>query len=215
MQNSDLWTRITSLYGSQTSPAILCVQIAWLAPEILVSKGSGTHLWFCACKTATLGPDLQVCMGRRPHLWFRTHITVCLAQVSSLYVFQPSPVVLFMQYSDFRTGFKSLCGPQTILEVFACKTATLGPDLQVCMGPRPNVWYWAHILVPIGPSPHLWFLYAKQRLVEQHKRVYRYQTSPVVSCTQTRVNSTRITSFYGFQPSSVVFVCKTATCGIA
>ena len=22
-----------------------------------------------------------------------------------------------------------------------CKTATLGPDLQVCMGPRPHLWF--------------------------------------------------------------------------
>ena len=109
-----------------------------------------------------------------------------------------------MQNSDYRTGFTSLCGPQTTLEVFTCKTATLGPDLQVCMCPIPNVWYWAHILVPIGPSPHLWFLYAKQRLVEQHKSVYGYQTSPVLLCTPTSVISTRITSFFGFQPSSVV-----------
>ena len=32
--------------------------------------------------------------------------------------------------------------------VFACKTATLGPELQVSIGPRP----------------HLWFLHSKQRL---------------------------------------------------
>ena len=36
----------------------------------------------------------------------------------------------------------------------ACKTATLGPELQVSVGPRP----------------HLWFFHAKQRLLEQNNK---------------------------------------------
>ena len=51
------------------------------------------------------------------------------------------------------------------IEDFVCKTATLDTDLQVCMGPRPNVWYWALITacleqeyqVYMGSSHHLWF----------------------------------------------------------
>ena len=70
------------------------------------------------------------------------------------------------------------------------------------------------ILVSMGPSPHLWLLYAKQRLVDQHTSLYGYHTSPVVLCIQTSVISTRITSFYGFQPSSVVLYMKTATLGL-
>ena len=53
-QTSSLSTKITSLYGSQTSPVGLCMQAAWLAPELLVSLGPIPHLWFCAFKTATL-----------------------------------------------------------------------------------------------------------------------------------------------------------------
>ena len=56
MQNSGFWTRISSLYGSQTSSVVF------------------------ACKTAHLGPEFQVSMGPRPHLWFSAHITACLAQ---------------------------------------------------------------------------------------------------------------------------------------
>ena len=37
---------------------------------------------------------------------------------------------------------------------FASKTATLGPELQVS----------------VGPSPHLWFLHAKQRLLDQNNK---------------------------------------------
>ena len=75
-----------------------------------------------------------------------------------------------MQNSAFSTWITCLRGSQTSLEVFAWKTATLGPDLQVCMCPRPNVRYWALITacleqeyqVYMGYSLHLWFLYAKQ-----------------------------------------------------
>ena len=54
---------------------------------------------------------------------------------------------------------------------FACKTATLGPEIQVSMGPRPHLWFFAfktgtlapELQVSIGRSPHLKFLHAKQR----------------------------------------------------
>ena len=63
-------------------------------------------------------------------------------------------------------------GPSLHLRFCACKTATLRPDLQVCMGRRPHLWNCARItacleleiLVSIGSSPHQWFLHAKQRL---------------------------------------------------
>ena len=46
---------------------------------------------------------------------------------------------------------------------FACKTATLGPDLQVSMGPRYHLWFIAfktaslapELQVSMGPSLHL------------------------------------------------------------
>ena len=46
---------------------------------------------------------------------------------------------------------------------FACKTATLGPDLQVSMGPRPHQWFFAskratlatELQVSMFPRPHL------------------------------------------------------------
>ena len=46
MQNSDFWTRTTSLYGPRY------------------------HLSFCACKTALLAQELQVSMCPSPHLRF-------------------------------------------------------------------------------------------------------------------------------------------------
>ena len=56
----------------------------------------------------------------------------------------------------------------------------------------------------MGPSPHLWFLHAKQRLLDQYTSLYGFQTSPVVLCMQNSVICTRISSLHGFQPSSVV-----------
>ena len=49
--------------------------------------------------------------------------------------------------------------------VFACQTATLGPELQVSMGPSPHLWFFAFKTAPLapelqvsmGPSSHLWF----------------------------------------------------------
>ena len=80
------------------------------------------------------------------------------------------------------------------------------------MGSSPHVWFCAcksatlahELLVSIVPSPDLWFLHAKQRLLDQHPSLYGYQTSPVVLCIQNSVISPRNTSFYRFQPSSVV-----------
>ena len=61
-------------------------------------------------------------------------------------------MVFGMQNSDFSTRIASLYGSQPSCAVFAFKTATLAPEL----------------LVSMGPSPHLWFLLAKQRLLDQN-----------------------------------------------
>ena len=59
---------------------------------------------------------------------------------------------------------------------FAYKTASLGPELQVSMGPSPHLWFFAfktaslatELQVSMGPCPHLWFFQAKQRLLDQN-----------------------------------------------
>ena len=75
-------------------------------------------------------------------------------------------------------------------------------DLSLCACTRTCLA--SEILASMGPSLLLWFLHAKQRLLDQHTSLYGYHTSPVVLCKQNSVISTRITSFNGFQPSSVV-----------
>ena len=54
---------------------------------------------------------------------------------------------------------------------FACKTATLGPELQVSMGPRCHRWFFSFKTAPLtpelrvsmGPRPHLSFCACKKR----------------------------------------------------
>ena len=100
----------------------------------------------------------------------------------------------------------------------AWKTATLAPEL----------------LVSMCPSPHLWFLHSKQRILDQNFKslwvpalicgfcmpnsefwhriasLYGSQTSPALLCNQNGLICTRISSLYWFQPTLVVFACKTA-----
>ena len=75
-----------------------------------------------------------------------------------------------MQNNVISIRINSLYGSQPSFVVFACKTAALGPEKQVSMGPRPHLWFFAFKTAPLapelqvsmGPSPHLWFLHAKQ-----------------------------------------------------
>ena len=106
----------------------------------------------------------------------------------------PRPHLWFfcIQNSVFNTRIASLYGSQH------CKTslhASLTPELQVSM----------------GPSPHLRFLHAKQRYLDQNYK------SPWVSalicgfCMQNCDFRIRITSLYGPQTSPFYFAFKTAT----
>ena len=117
-------------------------------------------------KTAWLGPEFQVSMCPRPHLWFWAHITASLTQKNKrLYWFQPSPVVLCMQNSDFRIRITSLCGSRHDLSFCTCTTAWLAPELLGSLGSSPHLWFcafktatlWPQLLVSMGPRPHLWF----------------------------------------------------------
>ena len=148
-------------------------------------------------------------MGPSPHLWLLHVKQRLLDQHTSLYGFQTSPVVLCMQNGVIST---SLYGSQPSSVAFAYKTAPLGPHIQVCMGRRPHMSFFScktarfapERLVSMAPSPHLWFLQAKQRLFDQN---YKSLWVPDLTCRFVHANSvisTRITSFYGFQPSSVV-----------
>ena len=70
-----------------------------------------------------------------------------------------------MQNSVISTRINCLYGSHTPSVVFACKTATLGPELQVSMILRPHLWFFAfnsatlapELQVSMGLSSHLLF----------------------------------------------------------
>ena len=147
-QNSAFWSRITSLYGSQTSPIVLCMQNGVI----------------CIRMTSLYGFQISSVV-------FSKHNGVLSTRIKRLYFLHPTPEVLCIQNSDFRTRITRFCGSNTRPVVLECKTATFGPEYQVSMGPRHDLSFCScttaclasEKLVSICPTPHLWFLHAKQR----------------------------------------------------
>ena len=90
---------------------------------------------------ATLAYELLVSIGPSPHLRVLYAKPRLVDQHTSLYGYQTSPVVLCIQTSVIGTRITSLYGFQPSSVVLYMTTATLGPDLQVCMGPRPHLWF--------------------------------------------------------------------------
>ena len=125
IQNSAFSTRIASLNGSQPSSVVLCIHNNDIRTRINSLYGSHTS----------------------PVVLFIQN-SVISTRNTSLHGSQTSPVVLCMQYSVISIRNISLYGSQPSSVIFACKTATLGPELQVSICPRY----------------HLWFLHSNQRL---------------------------------------------------
>ena len=80
MRNSANSTRFTNLHGSQTSPVVLCMQNNVTSIKIIGLYRSHPSFVVFACKTANLGPELQVSTGLRPHQWFFAFKTATLQQ---------------------------------------------------------------------------------------------------------------------------------------
>ena len=153
MQNSVICIRITSLHGSQPSSVVFGSKTATLGPDLQVCMGPRPHLWFWAHITSFLAQESIDYICSSPHLCvflmqnsdfmtrltslygsqtssvvLSTHNRVLGTRINRLYWFQPSPVVLCKQNNAFRTRITSLCGSKTPPVVFACKTATSGPE---------------------------------------------------------------------------------------
>ena len=114
MPNSEFWPRITSLYGSLTSPALLCNQngvictrissLYWFQPPsvVLCLQNSG----FMIRLTSLYGSQTSSVV-------LSTHNSVLSTRINRLYWFQLSPVVVFMQISVISTKITSLYGSQS------------------------------------------------------------------------------------------------------
>ena len=135
MQKSDIWMRITSLYGSQTSPVVLwmqnsvlrsrktlvywslpssvvlCIQISTFSIRITGLHESQPSFVAFACKTTTLGLELQVSMCPRPHL---CSFAIKRAIRAPLSLWVPALIRgFFIHNSDSMTTINSLCVAQT------------------------------------------------------------------------------------------------------
>ena len=169
MQSSDFWTRITSLYGSQTSPVILCTQSACLASESLVSMGPRPHLWFWRAKQRLLGLNYNSLWVPDLTCDFVHAISVPSIRITSLYGSQTSSVVLACKTETFGPELQFSMGLRPQLSFGVCITAWLAPELQVSMGPRPHLQFCAckteclasELLVSMGPRPYMSFCACK------------------------------------------------------
>ena len=156
MQNSVPCIRITSLYGSQPSSVVLCVQKRDFRTRIACLYGS-QHSSAVLCSQMSDFRTLVACL----HWSQTTPVILCLQngvpsiRITSLYGFQPSSVVFGCKTATLERNNKSLWVPDLICG-FVHSRVTLGPELYVSM----------------DPSPHLWFMHAKQRLLDQNTSLY-------------------------------------------
>ena len=150
--------------GEETPPVVSACKTATSGQESVVSMGPIPHLsflhakqrvldqnynslWipdltfrFVHAKTAWFPPEWQVYMGSSPHMWFQ-HAKQRILYWNKKYLSHRCNLSFCASnQSDLHQNDKFIMVPALI----SCKTATLRPDLQVCMGPRPHLWVWAH-----------------------------------------------------------------------
>ena len=70
LQKSVISARSKSLHGSQTLPVVLCMQHSVISTRVRVSMGPRPHQSFCACKTTWLASELLVSTWPSHHLCF-------------------------------------------------------------------------------------------------------------------------------------------------
>ena len=158
--------------GARPHLSLCACKTTRLTSELLVSMGPSLHLWFLHAKLRLYDQNYKSLLV--PHLIYGfshskrdfipriashygtqhssvvlcTHNSGIMTRINSLYRSQTSPFILCMQTSVISSRIASLYGSQPSSVVFAFETATLAPES----------------LVSMGPSPHLWFLHAIQRL---------------------------------------------------
>ena len=115
MPNSEFWPRITSLYGSQTSPSLVCNQNGVICTRI------SSLYWFQPS-------SVVLCLQNSD---FRTRLT-------SLYGSQPTSVDLCNQNIDFITRITWLYGFQTSPLDLWMQNSVLVPEWQLYMGSSPS-----------------------------------------------------------------------------
>ena len=126
MQNSVIWTWITSLYWSQPSSVVFGCKTADFGPELQVSMGPGPPQMFCTWTNNVICPRMtSLYEFQTLSVVLSTYNSVLSTRLKRQYCLQPSPVVLCMQNSDFRTGITNLCWSKTHLWFLLAKLRLL------------------------------------------------------------------------------------------
>ena len=146
--------RITSLYGSQ--PSFMAFALQNSAFSIRIEKSLWVPPLTCGSvhsQQRHYAQELQSLYGAQtsPVVLFITTATLSPELIVSIRS-QTSPVVLCMQNSVISTRITSLHWSQTSPVVLCMQTTWLSSEL----------------LVSMGPSLHLWFLHAKEGLLDQN-----------------------------------------------
>ena len=131
-------TRFNSLYGSRTSPVVLCMQNKVIILRITNLCSSQPSSVVFACKTATFGSELQVSMGPSHHLWFLNANSDFWTRMTSLYGSQTSPMVFCIQNSDFSTRIASLYGSQPSSVVLCIHNSDIMTRINSLYGSRTS-----------------------------------------------------------------------------
>ena len=153
MQNSDFWTRITSLNESQTSPVVLCMQYSVICTGMTRLYGFQPSSVVLCLQNSDLRPRIAYLYGSQTSpliLWMQNGVPSI--RMTSLCGFQPWNIHLCMQNGAINTWITSLYVSLPSSVVFACKTGTFGPELQVSMGPRPSLSFCAWKTSTLGPD---------------------------------------------------------------
>ena len=108
-----------------------------------ISMGPSPHLWFLHTKQRLLDQNYKSLWVPDIACWFVHTNSANSSRFTNLHGTQNSPVVLCMQNNV--TSIKIIClyRSHPSFVVFACKTATLGPELQVSTCLRPHLWFFA------------------------------------------------------------------------
>ena len=157
IQNSDFSTRITSLYGSQTSPVVLCMQNSVISTRINSLHGSHTSPVVLCIQNNVISIKKLVSMDPSPHLWL-LHAKQRLLDQNYKSLWVPALMCGFcMQNSNFRTRITSRYGPQTLPMVFCIQNSDFSTRITSLYGSQPS----------------FVVLHGKQRLLDQNYKSLR------------------------------------------
>ena len=133
-----LWTRVTSLYGSQIWPVVFWMYNSVLSIRITSLYGSNLHLWFLHAKQRIWTRTTSLYVSQISPVILCMQNSVISTRNTSLYGFQPSSVVLCIQNSHLRTKIACVYGSQPLSVVFA---AWFALEWKVCVGSIYHLWF--------------------------------------------------------------------------